>query len=367
MSKSARDIPRGSIDRDYGHLPPAALSDWAINQAELSEKYQERIIVGSSETADGLARKQAMLARVREALEKRSNMNSQQIEARMAEVNTHLEDPGLLVNFEYFDIPSSDFMLQFYFAMWDRRIAELMGYVHNYAKDLKGVVRPVPEDDIWYHMSHFEAMNINERKKARSVVDFINAHGIKRATSFGGGDIPERLYGLPGDLHLTVFDDGPVRSLAELFPNAKARQNINYIHEPLSNALAHKELLGTQQLVWMHGVSMYLDEATKHQMSGAILLGAALLGPGGYMKYDYLVWTESIRRVIRTQNWPYDPKHPMVIFRDAASAIEQGRSTLSAVNAQLGGEAYMDALDPEVTLVEPWGVTSVRFVVQKHV
>ena len=112
---------------------------------------------------------------------------------------------------------------------------------------------------------------------------------------------------------------------------------------------------------------MYLDEAKKHQMTGAILSGIALMAPEGYMKYDYLLWTESMRRVIKTQNWPYDPRNPMVIFDTVDDVLKEARKTINAVNGALGGKAYVEVLDPEITFTEPWGVTSVRFTIQKHV
>ena len=359
---SAKEIPRGKIDRGYGHLPADKLYEWATEQSELSEQWATGEIPATSATPGGRARKQAMLERVRAALEGRSNFDDDEIETRMVEIDAHLEDPGLLKNFEYFDIPSSDFMLGFYFAVWDRRIAELMDYLHNRGVDLMGVTRNVPEDDVWYHMSYFECMNINERKKCQDVVDFIWDHDIVRATSFGGGNVPERFYGLPDDLQLTVFDDGPVTPLEELFPEAEQRQNVSYIHESLAKAAEHQELLGTQDLVWMHGVSMYLSFKA---MVGAVLCATALLEPGGYMKFDCLMRTESMRRVIKTQNWPYDPANPMKIFGSVESAIAYACKVLDAVNAQLGGKAFMDLLDPETTLVEPWGVQSVRFTVRK--
>ena len=362
--RSARDITRGDVNRGYGQLPADVLYEWAIQQSELSEKWQNGEIPSTSKTPEGLRRKQELLQRVRAALEGRSNFTPDEIETRMAEIDAHLEDPGLLTNFEYFDIPSSDFMLGFYFAVWDYRIADVMDYLHNHGEDLQGVIRDVPEDDIWYHMSYFECMNINERKKCQNVVDFIWDNDIVSATSFGGGNVPERFYGLPDDLRLTVFDDGPVGTLAELFPGEEQRKNVNYVHESLAKAPTHRELLGTQDLVWMHGVSMYLKPP---EMVGAILCGAALLEPGGWMKYDFLIWTESMRRVIKTQNWPYDPGKTMMIFDDVTAALKYAREILGMVNEQLGGKCYMDALDPEITLVEPWGVQSLRFTVQKHV
>lgn len=362
MSNAWR-VGRGATSRDYGHLPVEFLEEWAINQANVSTAYANGELLGISATKAGEVRKHKMLTRVEEALRTRGDFTEETIAKRMKEVSDHLEDPGLLENFEYFDVPSSDFMLQFYFAVWDRRIAEVMGYLHNYGKDLRGIFRKVPEDDIWFQMSYFEGMNINERIKARSIVQFAHHHYCENVTSFGGGNVPERLYGLMHTIEkLTVFDDGPVSPLDELFDSPS---NVNYIHESLANAPKHHELLNTQDLVWMHGVSMYLDEENEHQLTGAILAATALLKSHGYMKYDYLLWTESMRRVIKTQNWPYNPAKPMVIFNSVDDAIASARKTLAAVNKTLGRMFYMDIVGVEPTLIEPWGVTSVRLTLQK--
>lgn len=341
-----------------GHLPAQMIEEWASHQASLSELFKE----GGTGPSDEDARRK-MARSVHEALVTRSNFTPEEIKYRINQVEEHLKDPGLLENFRYFNVPASDFMLQFYFAVWDLRIAELMDLLHNYGKDLKGTWRRVPEDDVWFQMSRFEGMNIDARKKAQSVVDFIRSHNVKFATSFGGGNIPERLYGLPANLTLTVFDDGPVSPLEELNVLCK---DVRYYKERLSQALFHKEMEESQDLIWMHGVSMYLDES-QHQMTGAILAGARILKPGGFMKYEYLIQNESMRRVISTQCWPYDPKHPMTIFRSPDEAIRQGRITLERVNRILSEKgAYVVASDPEATLAEPWGITSLRFTVQKR-
>ena len=363
--KSAWDAVKGNINRGYGHLPVELLDDWACHQSALSEDFSDNPRHGASSTPLEYGRKQRMLERLKNALETRSHLSDDAISYRLTEAELHLEDPGLLENFEYFNVPSSDYMIGFYFAVWDRRIAEAMDYLHNHGKDLKGVFRTVPQYDIWYQMSYFEGMNIDKRKSAQDLVDFIKNRHITKATSFGGGHIPERFYGLPSNLKLTVFDNGPVGSLTELFPDAKQRQRINYIHEPLSDAPKHQELLSTQSLVWMHGVSMYLDES-QFQMTGAVLRGTALLKSGGYMRFDLLVWNESMRRVIRTQCWPNDPNHPMTIFNGPEDAISYGRQIIANVNSQLGGRAFVDVVDIGINLVEPWGVTGVIFTIQKH-
>ena len=364
--ENAWSIQKGSIDRGYGHLPADKLAEWALDQANLSEQYARGEIPAVSATAEGRMRKKAIMSRLSHALMTRSDLTTIDQVARMREIDAHLEDPGLLANFEYFDVPSSDFMLQFYFAVWDRRIAEAMDYLHNYGKDLIGITRRAAQDDIWHQMSYYEGMNIDKRQQALSVVDFIKTHHITNATSFGGGHIPERLYGLTSDLNLTVFSHGPVRPLAELFPDAQQRRQVNYIREPLSSAPTHQELLSTQELVWMHGVSMYLDES-KFEMAGAILCAAALLKPGGFMRYDFLIQNASMRRVISTQCWPGGgDDRPLALFNSADDAIHQGQKTLTAVNHKLCGKAFMDIVHIDVNFVDPWGITCVYFTVQKH-
>ena len=362
-NKTAWDVKREGPDRGHGYLPVEMLEDWARHQTYMSKSYHERGFDKVSATEEGSLRKQQMLERIYDALTNRSNFNTDIITYRMAQLDRYLEDPGLLENFEYFDIPSSDYMLQFYFAVFDRHIAEAMDFLHNYGRDLQGVARRIPEDDIWYQMSYFEGMNIDKRKQAKDLVTFIKHHHIIHATAFGGGNIPERLYGLPDDLYLTVFDNGPVSPLEDLFPDVEQHQRVNYIHELLSEAPKHQELIGTQDLVWMHGVSMYLSEK---EMIGAILCAAALLRPSGYMRYDYLIQNDSMDRVISTQHWPNDPQHPMTISDFAEAAIRSGNYTLGCVNAQLGNKVFMDVTDINVNLIEPWGVTSVNFTVQKH-
>lgn len=357
--KNLYEIEKGNVDRKYGHLPEDKLKDWTTRQIELSMAYKAGKIGPVSSTEDGGRRKYAMMERLKKTLR---NMKDGAV-VRLVELEKKLEDPGLLENFEYFDIPSSEYMLQFYFAVWDGRIAEVMDFLHNYGKDLKGVPAKIPEDDTWSHMSYFEGMNIDKRHQAEHIVEFMKFHNIKKATSFGGGHVPERFYGLPKDLELTVFDNGPVCTLEELFPDERQRRRVNYVHELLSAAPSYPELLGNQELVWMHGVSMYLDEAS---LIGAIICAHALLQPNGYMCYDYLLNNESLQRAVITQGWPYDPTHPMTIFERPETAIEHGRKIIKKVNTKLGGETFMDIIDINVNITEPWGATSIYLTLQKH-
>ena len=362
---TAWDAPMMKTAYDYGVLPRLLLDEWATLQSDLSEGFARGDIPSTSQTLEGREEKEHVMMAIRETLNERSTLSAEEKTQRLQQIEAHLEDPGLLKNFQFFDVANSQFMLPFYFAVWDRRIAEVMDYLHNFGRDLMGVSRQVPMSDVWRQMSYYEGMNINERRKAKSIVQLIREKHITNAVSFGGGNIPERHYGLPDDLKLTVFDDGPHSPLKELFTD-KELTRINYVQESLRRAPEHQHLIKAHGLVWMHGVSMYLDEAEKHEMTGAILCGAALLHPGGYMAYDYLVWTESMRRVISTQNWPYNPLRPMKIYTGADEAISEGRVTVDAVNEQLPSGTSMVVDDISANLVEPWGVTSVQLRLQKR-
>ncbi len=113
----------------------------------------------------------------------------------------------------------------------------------------------------------------------------------------------------------------------------------------------------------MHGVSMYLG---KELTIKALLCAYALLKNGGYMKYDYLIMTESMRRVLATQGWPKG-RGEMDIFPNAQEAIERAREVTSVVNDTLKGNGFFDIDDIQTTLVEPWGATSVRVTMRKYV
>lgn len=355
--QTARDVPVG-FTGTYCHLPTEFIGPWASNQTQLSKDYREGKIPGASANHDTRVRKTTMLNHIFATLTKRSNLSHEEILLRLDEASARLEDPGLLTNFEFFDVPSSDFMLQFYFAVWDGRIAEAMCYLLNHGKDLQGVSRQADPTDIWYIMTQHEGMCIDRAKLHAMNVKFMKDYGVKRATSFGGGNIPERFFGLPDDVKLTVFDNGLVSPLEELFPNPSRRLDVDYYHELLSKAPTRPSLISSQDLVLASGVLMYMSTA---EMVGTVQCATALLRPDGHFIFDYLVKSKSMERVVSTQGWP----QTVVVFDNVNDAIEQGCTVLSKVNDALGGKAYMEATDIRVTCVDPWGPTSVSFIVKK--
>lgn len=391
---SCWELPRAEKDpkvRGYGHLSVGDLKEWASNSADLSERYKNGEIAGNSERSQtDFSRRRAMVERVELAFSRRActEIYGEYCATYRGLFEKNLNDPGLLQNFEYFNVPSSDFMLMFYVSMWTGKMADAMIYLHNHGWDLKGKFRKIPADDVWFQMSFYEAMNINERIKAQSVVDKIDAIVAKKAfavgdwrvavhaTAFGGGNLPERFYntsdgrstfwiGKPMDepegLFLTVFDSGEVRSLSELYPSDQVAA-VDYIHESFAEAPKHPELVGTQDLVWMHGLSMYLGP----KVPDALKAGFDLLVEGGEMMYDYLIMTESMRRCLSTQGWPVDRKR-MSIQPDVQSAYIQAKKDVYALNLMMHrGKAFFEIEKLEITEIYPWGAQSLRVTLKKY-
>ena len=272
----------------------------------------------------------------------------------------------------------------FYISVWTGKMADAMIYLHNYGWDLKGDFGPVPEDDVWAQMSNYEAMNISERVKAQSIVDWVYRRYTDKAsktpiyvTAFGGGNLPERFYcagpnnefwlkditNLPVEIRVTVFDDGQVCDVNELCTKDDAGY-VEYISDNLLNTDSEQYdyMRTSQDFVWMHGVSMYLGPMVPQ----ALLNGFYLLVPEGEMKYDYLLMTESMRRVLATQGWPKG-RGEMFIYDTPDEAIAQARKDVAEANKHLFTNEYFDISDIQTTIVEPWGPTCVRVTLKKFV
>lgn len=391
---SCWDLPRAEsmVDtRGYGHLSEEDLRSWASDDADLSTQYKDGRMCRNSDSSDRSRRKGLMMERIEVAFSQRANTEVYgEYRATYRDLfDKKLEDPGLLHNFEFFNIPSSDFMLMFYISMWTGKMADAMVYLHNYGWDLKNEFRKVPTHDVWFQMSFYEAMNINERIKAQSLVDRIDAIVAKKsfaensgyrvtvhATAFAGGNLPERFYGTsdgrgakwigdqarePEDLHLTVFDNGDVRPMKELYPNGEG-EFVEYIHESFEDVVKHPELHGTQDLVWMHGLSMYLGP----KVPDALQAGFTLLNDNGEMMYDYLIMTESLRRCLATQGWPIDAKY-MYVQGSVNDAYLQAQKDVAAFNLRMRrAESLFEIEKLEITEVYPWGATSLRVTLRKY-
>lgn len=152
---SCRDILHGEVERGYGHLPKEVLKEWATKEADLSEQFGKGEIAGVSETEEGRKRKAEIMKKISDAFQERADETHLDFYEQTGRTlyEARLEDPGLLHNFEYFEIPSSDYMLMFYLYTWTGKMADVMIYLHNYGWDLSGRFHKVPREDVWYHMS----------------------------------------------------------------------------------------------------------------------------------------------------------------------------------------------------------------------
>ncbi len=390
---SCWDAPHAERDpkvRGYGHLPLKDLKEWASDDADLSEQFKAGKILGTSNCSLVKARND-MIGRIELAFSRRASsaVYGDYCSSYRQLFSDKLNDPGLLHNFIYFNVPRSDFMLMFYVSMWTGKMADAMIYLHNYGWDLKGRFGPIPPEDVWFQMSFYEAMNINERIKAQSVVDEIDKivarksfatndfNCIVHATAFGGGNLPERFYGTsdgrgamwvgtpfdePEDLLLTVFDNGEVRSMNELYPEDQ-RGAVDYVHESFSKVYDYPELHGTQDLVWMHGLSMYLGPKGVPE---ALRAGLVLLKDGGEMMYDYIIMSESLRRCLNTQGWPVDRQF-MFIEPNVQSAYDRAKRDVALLNLRIDKGKQLFEIDRMmITEIHPWGATSLRVILKKY-
>ena len=187
---------------------------------------------------------------------------------------------------------------------------------------------------------------------------------LPRITCFGGGNLPERHYGLP-EAEITVFDNGERPPLDQLFPNPVARSRIHYITDDLLTAIEHPELFGSQDIVSMLGVAQCIGEAATVQ---AISFGEELLRDKGVFAFDLMVMNESLRRFLWTQCSGMEASSNLTIFNSAGEAMTVGMGIINTVNEQLERKRTIFTTEPPiVTKIGAWGATDVRFYLKKHV
>jgi|GEM_PF-2236851 len=358
----------------------AKLHMGGLNTSDIPAKdpVLNQIVPGSTEPIDksGADLKAELIEKISQAFNERaSSENQRQYYGTWKKMfEDHLENPALLRNFIYFDIPNSDAMILFYIHVWQGNMAMTMEYLHNEApyfktKNLKGNDYIPGPDDSWFHMSHYESMNQNERAKATRLAkdfnDFYKNHQEPpRIVSLGAGNLPERFYGLPKCIY-TALDTSPhVLPVEKLFPGEDAvntfnREHCNYLKEDLSKILQnHPELAGKQDFVVLLGGSMYLpDEA----IIGIMKMAKVLLRPGGKMVIDYLILTNSMRRV-GVQGWPVNPAN-MQISQSLNDACDRADKIIEAVNSDFQSPSDKELAETyaHVNTFEPWGDQSVMF------
>jgi len=141
--------------------------------------------------------------------------------------------------------------------------------------------------------------------------------------------------------------------------NTFNREHCNYLKEDLSKILQnHPELAGKQDFVVLLGGSMYLpDEA----IIGIMKMAKVLLRPGGKMVIDYLILTNSMRRV-GVQGWPVNPAN-MQISQSLNDACDRADKIIEAVNSDFQSPSDKELAETyaHVNTFEPWGDQSVMF------
>ena len=371
VETTCMDISDSTILANYGHLPKDKIYEWAAYQAALSVDYA-RTKKGSSYTPTGAFAKRAMLKRLEEAFLSRGNAGDW---SKYSELFAkHLEDPGTLENFRYFCVPDSDEMIMFYKSIWTGDMASAMEYLHRWGKDLKGNYRKSPEDESWYRMTEFEGIAVNERLKAKAISNLFDTYELENVCFFGGGNLPERLYNncLYG-ANITLFETGTIVAPEDLannlagpdsiFEKYLVPENVTIYRENLLQAATHEELVGVQDLVVMHGVSMYLGKNIDGMVC-ALKNALMLLCRDGLMSYDYLLLTDGMKRTATAQHWP--GAENMKIFSSVEEAIAEGKETIRLANeANRCNDTYFDVENITINSVEPWGETSVRFLLRK--
>lgn len=372
MMSSCWNAPKDER-RDYGCLPRRMMEEWAGGQIKKSLSFKELGADKFLNFEDDQKRKAEMMRRLDDAFSKRANKENQEwYKKSFREMfDKRLEDPGLLDNFEYFNVPSSDFTIMFYLNVWTGRIAYAMMYLHNYGWDLEDKFRRVPKVDAWYQMNSFEGVSVSERKKIFTLLEKIDYlqmdKGLKlNVFSFGGGNEPLRLY-QPHPFNWVMFDDIMVRDAewmrSQLIyddPNWE-KYRFDYYRENLFQAKNHPDLFGVNwaDFGYVFGASIYLGPDLLTQ---ALKVAFHLLANGGEIMFDISLWTDSMRRLVVTQGWPKNEEE-MWILDSVDEAIGAARAVIKEASQGLSGSFYIEDIKP--ILVDPWGVTSVIFTLKK--
>ncbi|MBR3233018.1 hypothetical protein IKF74_01915 [Candidatus Saccharibacteria bacterium] len=367
---TCREVPIDALTNPKHLLTAAQIHKWATLEARLSYGYKNGSIPPSSQFKDGAR----YIGEVMNDLDHTflhvfSDLNAGYLErGGFREIfRRKIEDPGMLHNAVYFEVGKDPAMIGFYWHTWRGDMAKSMDFLHNFGWDPYNRCQKIDENSAWYHMSMIEGMNNSEREKISHYVSRVrkmtaDLNRLPKITCFGGGNLPERHYGLP-EAEITVFDNGSHSPMDQLFPNPVARSRVRYINNNLLTAIEHPELFGTQDIVTMFGVALYLKESGTVQ---ALTFGEELLRDKGMFAFDLLVLNESMRRVFWTQ-WPVAQKETMV-FESAPEAMTVGLDLVNTANEKLEKKHVMLISEPPiVTKVGPWGNTGVRFYLKKHI
>ena len=368
------DAPWTTLTKyNHNRLPSNLINEWAEDQIELSMQYNAGMIPGTSEMKESSAIKKDTLTRLSERFSRPGCIID--YDNGMALFDLHLEDPGMLKNFIFFDAINSDDMLLFFYRIWNGDMARSLEAVYGEGYDLYGNYRECPKDESWYRMICYESMTINERQKALYEASAIVNNDSKLITYFGNG-IPH-LHHFDGracrDRVISFYDNG-------FMPTKEETIRFNRDYDLLKfyqiNCLqAANELWGfheTQNLIVMSGLSMYLYDAHPHaetQVSEKMLLAFKnaniLLRRDGFFMFDFLLPTVCMKRLAITQCWPQATK--MKIFNTCGDAINEAKLLVNAYNESISSASEKPFIlkNIKVNTAEPWGPTSVYFTLRK--
>ncbi len=376
---TCHEVPTDAMTNPDHPLTAVQIHDWATIESGLSHGFATGTIPPSSQFTDG----RHYIGEVMNSLDHTflhtfTDLNSDYLkEGGFREIfRRKIEDPGMLRHAVYFDVdnrlapPSFDpTSVSFYWHVWHGNMAKAMDFLHGFSWDLDGKCRRIEPSTIWHHINSIEGMALSERKKISDYAFRVrkmtaDLKRLPKITCFGGGNLPERHYGLP-EAEITVFDNGERSPLDQLFPNPVARSRVRYITDDLLTAIEHPELFGTQDIVSMFGVVQSIGETATVQ---AISFGEELLRDKGIFAFDLLVMNESLRRFLWTQCSHTEANSNMAIFNSASEAMTVGMNIINTVNERLEQKHVIFTAEPPiVTKIGAWGATGVRFYLKKHV
>lgn len=369
---SVYDAPKTSLGK-YNCLPEDLINEWAKDQILLSVSYAKGGILGTSDSVGGKKKKAEIMQALSEKfLQPHCIVN---YDEAIALFNTRLEDPGMMQNFIYFDAINSDDMLLFFYRIWRGEMARSLEAVYGDGYDLSGNFRNCPLDESWYRMICYESMTINERQKAKFEAETIVGDSTCKAITYFGGGIPHLHHFYEEacrDRVISVYDNGYIPTEEEI---DRFNQNYDLLRfyniSLLQVANERWNMRGTQDLVIMSGVSMYLYEAGKptdecdQKMLSAMKNANVLLKKGGSMLFDFLLPTVCMKRLAITQHWPN--AQSMKIFETCEDAIDEARRIVDKYNETIisPNESKFFLEDIKVNTAQPWGPTSVFFALRK--
>ena len=364
-----REVPIDALTNPDHPLTPLQIHQWATIEAGLSHGFKTGSVPPSSRFADGVRYiSEVMNDLDRTFLYDYNDLNTDYLkEGGFRDIfRQRIEDPGMLHNAVYFEVGKDPTSVSFLWHTWRGDIAKSMDFLHDFGWDLHGRCQKVAESSTWHHVNMIEGMAISERETVSDYVSRVkkltaSLKRLPRITCFGGGNLPERHYGLP-EAEITVFDNGKCPPLEQLFLDATTRSHVRYIVDDLMTAIKYPELFDTQDIISMLGVAPCLGEFGTVQ---AIIFGEELLHDKGIFVFNLLVMNESLRRLLWTQLG--DQSSDKMIFTSTGEAMTVGMNIVNIANESLEKKHVIFASEPpRVTKIGAWGATSVRFYLKKH-